>query len=172
VGALQILVQTITFADEFLLPLSESVFFDLDLLGEALPQALFLFLELGVVEFSGTGLAEFTGFHLLSAVGFVVGFFGGVNEVQHVGSDEDGAEFLEVAVVFVLNFCYSPGVLTTLDDTSVGCLDVLLRSNNGEWHSGHQTSCMLCCGLIVLLDWWGIYFNALCLDDCSNLHQQ
>lgn len=89
VRALQILVQAITLADKLLLPLSESVFLNLDLLGESLSQALLLFLELGVVELSWSRLAEFASLHLLGAVSFIVGFFGGVDEVEHVGSDEN-----------------------------------------------------------------------------------
>lgn len=89
VCALEILVETITLADELLLPLSESVLLDLDLLCESLSETLFLFLELGVIEFSWSGLTEFAGLHLLSTVSFVVGFLGCVDEIQHVCSDQD-----------------------------------------------------------------------------------
>ena len=110
----------ITLRDELLLPLSESLLLDLDLLGESLlRRALFLFLELGVVQLSWSSLAELAGLHLLGAVCLVVRFFGGVDEIQHVGSNQDGAELLEVAVVLVLNLCNTPRVLATLDDAPV-----------------------------------------------------
>lgn len=71
-GLLEILVETVALGDELLLPLAETLFLDLDLLGETLSESLLLFLELGVVELSGTSLAELAGLHLLSAVSLVV----------------------------------------------------------------------------------------------------
>lgn len=86
---LQILVKAITLSNELLLPLSEPLLLDLDLLGEALPEGLLLLLELGVVKLPWAGLAELARLHLLSAVGLVVKLLGGVDEVEHVGADED-----------------------------------------------------------------------------------
>lgn len=88
-SSLQILVQTIPLADQLLLPGSESLFLHFDLFGESLSKGLFLFFELGVVKLSRSRLAEFPCLHLLTAVDFVVVLFGGVNEIKHVGPDED-----------------------------------------------------------------------------------
>ena len=96
-------------------------------------------------------------------------FFGGVDEVKHVGSDEDGAELLEVAVVFVLDFGDTPAVLAALDDAAVGGLDVFLGADHGEWHSGHEGARMLGGSLIVFLNGWCVDLDALSLDDCTNL---
>src|SRR6266536_25653 len=120
VSALQILVQLVPLGDQLLLPLSESLLLDLDLLCESLPQVLFLFLELGVIQLPGSSLAELPSLHLLRTVGFVVHLLGGVDEVKHVSTDEDRSEFLEVAMVLVLHLGNTPSVLTTLDDTTIG----------------------------------------------------
>jgi hypothetical protein len=169
VCALQILVETITLANELLLPLSETVLLNLDLLGESLSERLFLLLELGVVELSGSGLTKFAGLHLLSSVGFVVRFFGGVDEIEHVSSDENGSELLEIAMVLVLDLGNSPAVLASLDDTSIGSLDILLGTDHGEWHGSHERACVLSSGLIILLNGWGVDLDTLSLNDCSDL---
>lgn len=169
VGALQILVKAVTLADELLLPLSESVLLDLDLLSESLPQALFLFLELGVVELPWSGLSELPGLHLGCTVGFVVLFFGGVDQVKHVCSDQDRAKLLEVAVVLIFDFRDTPGVLAAFDNAAITGLDVLLGANDCKRHGCHQTACMLGSGLVILLNWWGIDLNSLRLDDGPDL---
>jgi len=167
--ALQILVQAITLTDKLLLPLSETVLLNLNLLREPLSEVLFLFLKLGVIKLSWSRLTEFTGLHLLSAVGFVVRFFGGVDEIQHVSSDENGAEFLEVAVVLVLDLGDSPGVLAAFDDTAIAGLDVFLGADDGEWHSCHKGSCVLCGSLVILLDGWCVDLDALGFNDSADL---
>jgi hypothetical protein len=55
-----------------------------------------------------------------------------------VCSDENGSEFLEVAVILVLDFSYTPGVLATLDNTSIACLNILLGTDYSKWHGGCQ----------------------------------
>jgi hypothetical protein len=97
------LVEAVALCDEMLLPLPEPSFLHLDLFGETLSERLFLLLELGVVELLHLGFAKLAGLHLGLAVGFVVLFLGGVDEVEHVGPDEERAELLEVAVVLVLD---------------------------------------------------------------------
>lgn len=108
VGLLEILVETVSLGNELLFPLAETLLLDLDLLGEALAERLLLLLVLGVVELARPGLAEFAGLHLLGAVGLVVQLLGGVDKVQHVSSDQDRSELLEVAVVLVLDLGYTP----------------------------------------------------------------
>jgi hypothetical protein len=49
----QIFVESISLCNKLLLPLTESVLFLLDLFGELLTQAIFLFLEFGVGELLG-----------------------------------------------------------------------------------------------------------------------
>lgn len=133
-GGLQIFVEAVALRDKLLLPLSESLFFDLDLLGETLAEVLFLLLELGVVQLAWSSFSEFPCLHLLGTVRLVVRLLGGVDEVKHVGTDEDGSELFEVAVVLILDFGNTPGVLTTLNDLAFVVLDVFLGANDGEWH--------------------------------------
>lgn len=169
VGLLEILVEAVALRDELLLPLSEALLLDLDLLGEALSESLLLLLELGVVELSGSGLAELASLHLLGAVGLVVQLLSGVDEVEHVSSDQDGAELLEVAVVLVLNLGNTPRVLATLDDAAVASLDVLLGTDDRERHGGHEAASVLSSGLIVLLDRGLVDLDVLGLNDRDNL---
>lgn len=86
-----------------LLPLPETSLLGLDLLGEALPESLFLFLKLGVIGLLNASLAKPAGLHLLQAVVLIVRVLSGANEIQHVGSDEERAELAEVAVALVFD---------------------------------------------------------------------
>jgi hypothetical protein len=169
VSALQILVQLISLCNQFLLPLSESLLLNLDLLGESLPQTLFFLLELGVIKFPRSSFTELPRLHLLSTVGFVVHLLGCVDQVKHVCADEDGSEFLEVAVVFVLNLGDTPGVLATLDNASIAGLDILFGADNSEWHGGHERTGVLGSGLVVFLDRWLVDLDSLSFDDRSDL---
>jgi hypothetical protein len=169
VALLQVLVETVALGDELLLPLSEALLLDLDLLGEPLAESLLLLLELGVVQLSRASLAKLPCLHLLGAVGLVVVLLGGVDEIEHVGADEDGAELLEVAVLLVLNFGNAPGVLAALDGPAIGRLDVLLGANDGEWHGSDQAAGVLETGLIVLLERRLVDLDSLSLDDGSDL---
>lgn len=134
-GGFQILVEAVTLGDKLLLPLSESLFFNLDLLGETLAEVLFFLLELGVIQLAWSSFAEFPCLHLLGTVCLVMRLLSGVDEVEHVGTDEDRSELLEVAVVFILDFGDTPGVLTTLNDLAFVVLDVFLGANDSERHS-------------------------------------
>ncbi|KUI52641.1 hypothetical protein VP1G_10488 [Cytospora mali] len=149
---LQVLVKTVTLGNELLLPLSEPLLLDLDLLGEPLSEGLLLLLELGVIQLPWTSLAELAGLHLLSAVGLVVKLLGGVDQVEHVGTDENGSELLEIAVILVLDLSNTPRVLTSLHNAAVAGLDVLLGSDDSERHSSHQATRVLSGSLVVLLD--------------------
>jgi hypothetical protein len=169
VALLQILVETVPLRNELLLPLSEALFLDLDLFGEALAQGFFLFLELGIVKLARTSFAEFAGFHLLGAVCFVVILFRGMDKIQHVGADENGAELLEVAMLLILDFSYTPGVLATLDGPAVAGLDILLGSDDGEGHGSDKTAGMDKAGFIVLLKWGLVDLDALGLNDSAYL---
>lgn len=130
VALLQILVESVALGNELLLPLSESLFLHLDLLCESLAERLFFLLEFGVVQLAWTSLAEFARLHLLCTVCLVVVFLGRVNKVEHVCADKDGAEFLEIAVLLVLDLSNTPCVLTTLDSASVVGLNILLGSDD------------------------------------------
>lgn len=88
---------------DVLLPLPETRLFSLDLLGEALPELLFLLLELGVVQLLDLGLAELPGLHLLLTVVLVVQILRRGDEVKHVGTNQQRAQLLEVAVVLILD---------------------------------------------------------------------
>lgn len=152
VGLFEILVEAVALGNKLLLPLSEPLLFDLDLFGETLAQSLLLFLELGVVQLAGSGLAEFTSLHLLSTVRLVVQLFRSVNKVEHMGSNQDGTKLLEVAVVLVLDLGNTPRVLTTLDNAAIVGLDVLLGTDDGERHSSHEASGVLNSSFVILLD--------------------
>jgi hypothetical protein len=91
-----------------------------------------------------------------------------VDQVEHVSSDKDRAELLEVAVVLVLDLSNTPRVLTALDDAAIASLDVLLGTNNGKGDGSHQAASMLGCGLIVLLDRGLVNLDVLGLDDRDN----
>lgn len=168
-GGLQILVEAVPLGNELLLPLSEALLLDLDLLGESLAQSLLLFLELGVVQLPGARLAEFPRLHLLCAVGLVVLLLGGVDQVQHVGSDQDRAQLLEIAVVLVLHLRDTPGILTALDDAVVLSLHILLGSDHGKRHGGHEAASVGGGVLIVLFDRRGVDLDALGFDDGLDL---
>lgn len=96
-------------------------------------------------------------------------FLGCVDQVEHVSSDEDRAQLLEVAVLLVLNLSNTPGVLAALDDAAVASLDILLRANDGEWHGRHQAAGVLGSGFVVFLDRWSVDLDSLGLDDSPNL---
>jgi hypothetical protein len=168
-AVLQILVQPIPLGDELLLPLPEPLLLDLDLLRKPLPQRLFLFLELGVVELAWTRLAKLARLHLLCAVGFVVVLLSGVDKVEHVGADEDGAQALEVAVLLVLNLSHAPGVLAALDGAAVARLHVLLRADDREGHGGDEVAGVLEAWLVVLFERGLIDLDALGFDDGADL---
>lgn len=168
-GGLEVLVEAVALGNELLLPLAETLLLDLDLLGEALAQVLLLFLELGVVELAGTSLAELASLHLLGAISLVVLLLGGVDEVEHVGTDQDRTELLEVAVVLVLHLSDTPGVLTALDNTAIVGLDILLGTDHGERHGGHQAAGVGGSVLVILLDRRGVDLDTLGLNHSANL---
>jgi hypothetical protein len=86
-----------------LFPLSETSFLGLDLLCEALPEGLFLLLELRVVGLLDASLAKLASLHLLQAIVLVMRVLSGADEVQHVGANQERSQFTEIAVVLVLN---------------------------------------------------------------------
>lgn len=169
VGLFEVLVEAVALGNKLLLPLSESLLFDLDLFGETLAQSLLLLLELGVVQLAGTSLAKLASLHLLSTVSLVMQLLGGVDEVEHVGSDQDRSELLEVAVVLVLDLSNTPRVLTALDDATIASLDVLLGADNGEGHGSHEASGVLGSGFIVFLDRGLVNLDVLSFNDRDNL---
>ena len=169
VALLEVLVEAVPLGDELLLPLPEALLLDLDLLGKALAESLFLLLEFGVVELAGTGFAELAGLHLACAVDLVVVLFGCVDKVEHVGANENGPELLEIAVLFVLHLGDTPTVLATLDSPAIRSGDVLLATNDGEGHGLDERACVLETGVVVLLERRGVDLDVLGLDDGANL---
>lgn len=169
VTSLEILVEAVALSNELLLPLPEALLLDLDLLGEALAESLFLLLEFGVVELAGTGFAELAGLHLACAVDLVVVLFGCVDKVEHVGANENGPELLEIAVLFVLHLGDTPTVLATLDSPAIRSGDVLLAANDGEGHGLDERACVLKTGVVVLLERRGVDLDVLGLDNGANL---
>ena len=170
VAGLEVLVETVALCDKLLLSLPESLLLDLDLLGEALAKSLLLFLELGVVELPWASLAKLPCLHLLCTICLVVVLLGGVDEVEHVGSDKDSAELLEVAVLLVLDLSDTPGILTALDGAAVVGLNVLLGANDGERHSVDQAVSVRHGGSIVVLERGLVDLDALSINDLANLY--
>jgi hypothetical protein len=168
-AGLEVLVQTVTLSNELLLPLPEALLLNLDLLGETLAERLFLLLELGVVQLPWACLAELPCLHLASAVGLVVVLLSGVDEVEHVGSDENCAELLEVAVLFVLDFGNTPSVLATLHGTAVVGLNVLLGTDDGEGHGVDEAACVLHGGSVIVLKRGSVDLDALGIDHLAHL---
>lgn len=72
-------------------------------------------------------------------------------------------------MVLVLDLGNTPRVLSSLDDTAIAGLDVLLGSDDSERHGGHQAAGMLSGGLVVLLNRWLVDLDALGLNDSSDL---
>ena len=66
----------------------------------------------------------------------------------------------------------TPEVLAALDDTAIGRLDILLRTDNGKRYGGQEAACVLGRGLIVLLDRWLVDLDALGLNDSSDLERK
>jgi hypothetical protein len=168
-ASLEVLVEAVALSNELLLPLPEALLLDLDLLGEALAERLFLLLELGVIQLPRARLAKLPRLHLAGAVGLVMVLFGGVDQVEHVGSDEDGAQLLEVAVVLVLDLGDSPGVLSALDSAAVVGLDVLLGTNDGEGHGVDEAAGVLHGGSVVVLEWGSVDLDALRINHVAYL---
>lgn len=169
VALLEVLVQTVALGNQLLLPGSESLLLNLDLLGKALPQSLLLFLELGVVQLARSCLAELASLHLLAAVSLVVVLFGGVDQVEHVCADKDSAKLLEVAVLLVLNLGNAPCVLTALDSASVGGGHILFAANNREGHGVDEGLSVLHGWLVVFLEWGLVDFDSLSINDAADL---
>jgi hypothetical protein len=167
--SLEILVQAIALGNQLLLPLPEPLLLNLDLLGEALAERFLLFLELGVVQLPRASLAKLPGLHLLRAVGFVVVLLGGVDQIEHMSADQDGAELLKVAVLLVLDFGHTPSVLAALDGAAVVGLDVLFGTDNGEGHGIDEAAGVLHGGSVVVLERRGVDLDALGVDDLAHL---
>ncbi|KAI3485853.1 hypothetical protein L1887_50651 [Cichorium endivia] len=151
-GSLEVLVEAVALGDEVLLPLSEARLLELDLLGEALAQHLLLLLELGVVELLHLGLAKLARLHLRLAVVLVVLLLGGVDEVEHMRADEQRAQLLEIAVLFVLHLGHTPQVLAALDHAAVGRAHVFGAADDGEGHGAHELLGVLGARRIVHLE--------------------
>jgi hypothetical protein len=169
VAGFEVLVQTVALSDELLLPGTEALLLDLDLLCETLAQSLFLLLKLGVIKLAWPGFAELAGLHLLCAVGLVVVLLCGVDQVKHVGADQYGAQLLEVAVLLVLNLSDTPGVLSTLHAATVGSGDVLLGTNDGEWHGSDEGLSVSEGGFVIFFEGRRVDLDALSLDDVADL---
>lgn len=169
VASLKVLVETIALSNKLLLPLSETLLLNLDLLSEALAKRLLLLLELGVVQPPRTSLADLPCLHLLCPVCLVMVLLGGVDQVQHMSSNQDGAELLEVTMLLVFNLSNTPSILSALDGSAVVGLNVLLRSDDREGHGINQTTCMLHSGGIVILERRSVNLDALSINDLTHL---
>lgn len=165
----QVLVEAVSLGNELLFPLAEPLLFHLDLLCETLPQGFLFFLELGVIQLPGSGLAKFPRLHLLCTVRLVVLLFGGVDEVEHVGADKNRTQLLEVAMVLILDFSNAPSVLATLNDTVIVGFDIFLGSNHSVGHGGHQAASVGSGVLVILLNRWGVDLDALSFDNILDL---
>lgn len=169
VAGLEVLVEAVALGNELLLPLPEALLLHLDLLGEALAERLLLLLELGVVQLPRARLAKLPRLHLASTVRFVVVLLGRVDQVEHVGSDEDGAQLLEVAVLLVLDLGNAPRVLSALDGAAVVGLHILLRANDREGHGVDEAAGVLHGGSVVVLERRRVDLDALSINHLAHL---
>lgn len=154
-----------------LFPLSEPSLLCLDLFGEALPELLFLLLELGVLELARLLLAWLASLHLCLAVVLVMELLGRRDEVKHVGANEERTQLAEVAVVLVLDLRDTPKVLTTLDDATVGGSHIFGGSDYGEGHGIDQDARVLGTQFIIGLNRSLVDANILSLDYLANLSE-
>ena len=69
---------------------------------------------------------------LLSTVVLVVNVVGELAQLLHVCADQHLAKLDKVAVVLVVDLNHTPGVLAAADKASIGSLNGLVRSDNGE----------------------------------------
>ena len=92
-----------------------------------------------------------------------------MNEIEHVGADQDGAKLLEVAVVLIFHLSNTPSVLTSLHDAPVVGLDILLGTDDREGHSSHQATGVGGGMLIILLNGRSVDLNALSFDNSTDL---
>ena len=99
-------------------------------------------------------------------------------------------------MIFILDLSYSPTILSALHATAVGCSDVLLTTNDSEWHCGlhdetynirmnnffidvnnlqniyvayHNVHVAFSARFIIALDWALVDLNVLSSDNFSNL---
>ena len=96
---------------------------------------------------------------------------GSVNEIKHVRADQDCAELLEVAMLFVFNLSDTPSILPALSCATIGGLDIFLRANDGERHGCDETAGVLQTGVIIFLKRWLVDLDALGLNDTSYLNK-
>jgi len=169
VAGLEVFVETVALGDELLLPGTEALLLNLDLLCETLAQSLFLLLKLGVIKLAWPGFAKLARLHLLCAVGLVVVLLCGVDQVEHVGADQYSAQLLEVAVLLVLDLGHTPGVLSTLDAATVGSSDILLGTDDGERHGSDEGLSVSEGGLVIFFKGRRVDLDALSLNDVADL---
>lgn len=106
-----------------------------------------------------------------------------------MGSDEEGAQLAEVAVVLILDckivvmfdyvrrpqdftlrtFSNAPEVLTALDDATIGGLNVLSASDDRERHGVRENAGVLSAGLVFPVDRRLVDSDSLSCDNLANL---
>ena len=83
--------------------------------------------------------------------------------------NKDRPQFLEITVIFVLDFSGTPGVLAAFDHATILGFDILFGANYRERHGRRENTSMMRSGFIIFLDGGLVDFDALCFDDSSNL---
>lgn len=86
-----------------------------------------------------------------------------------MSTNENRPKFFEIAVFFILHLSNAPSVLATLASSSIRCDNVLLRTNDREWHGPNQASGVLQVALVVIFKRRCVNSDPLCLDNLSYL---
>ena len=99
-------------------------------------------------------------------------FFGGVDQVEHMGADQDGTQFLEIAVVFVFDLGDTPGILATLGSAAVSGLNIFFGTNDGKGHCVDEAASVVEAGVVVFFERRLVYLDILSLNGVSNLSRR
>ena len=168
VSRFEVLVETIALGNEVLLPLTEAAFLELDLVRKLAAERLFFLLEAWVFKPLDAWLAVLARLHLCLAVVFVVEVLGVGNQVEHVRSDQEGAQLFKVAVVLVFDLGHTPKIFTATDDASIVRAHVLGAADNAERHGRHERPRMLGTCLVDGVDGWRKHRDAMRADHVAD----
>jgi hypothetical protein len=95
--------------------------------------------------------------------------FGGCDEIQHVGSDEQASQLFKVTVIVVFHFSNTPRILTSFYLATVRRNDILSGANDGEGHGGHNVDIALGGCFVITLDGRRVALDILSQNNVSDL---
>lgn len=80
------------------------------------------------------GITKLSCFHLALSVALIVVFFGSRDQIQHMSSNQKATQLLKVTVLVILDFSYTPSVLSTDHVSTISCGDTSHRADDSKWH--------------------------------------